>query len=204
MTLQALRESRDLHERRRVRANDKYKAAKKGSASAIFWLARRKYEWRWVQRRDKEIRKKIQSNPRSRVVAVAEMCARNYRRNPAAYHYLAGGRPNTVIDRPTPWSWRSDCSQFAANVYRMAGLKCPGTGTFLHSNTGSIAARGQIVRRPQPGDFKMWCYDPRRPRSTTHHMEVCTDSHGTTIGHGTRAVDSLAPGGYFYYLRFLP
>lgn len=202
MTLPQLRRKLADLEHKRRRAHRHYKAAKQGSASAKYWLAKRKAYWREQVKIRKAI-KRLRPTAAERVVAVAEMCAANYRRRPAAYHYLAGGVPNTVIDRPTPFHWRSDCSQFAVNVYRMAGLRCPGSGTFLRSNTATVATGGTIVRSPRAGDFKMWAYDPRRPRSTTHHMEVVIDSRGTTIGHGTRAIDKLAPGGYFYYLRFI-
>ncbi len=58
MTLNELRESLELHEKRQERADKKYKAARKGSASAKYWLLRRKLEWPIIQRRKAQIRKK--------------------------------------------------------------------------------------------------------------------------------------------------
>lgn len=143
-----------------------------------------------------ELAKRI--HVRDRVCAVAEQAAANYRRNPGAYHYLAGGIPNLEIMKPTPRDWRSDCSQFAVNVYRLAGAPCPGNGTFLYSNTNTISAGGRITTRPQPGDLGLY----GSGRGATHHVEVKAKGH--LIGHGSPPIDSLTPGLPDFYLSFLP
>jgi hypothetical protein len=106
--------------------------------------------------------------------------------------------PNTTILAPTPRNYRSDCSQFAVNVYRLAGVPCPGSGTYLYSNTISIEQGGRIVARPQPGDLGMY-----GARGRTHHVEVYIGG-GKFIGHGTARIDSLTPGQPSFYLSFLP
>lgn len=134
---------------------------------------------------------------RARIVAVAEQAAANYRRNPGAYHYLAGGTPNTVIMAPTPRDYRSDCSQFAVNCYRHAGVPCPGSGTYLYSNTDSINQGGRVTTSPKPGDLGM--YGSRG--GSTHHVEVYVGG-GKHIGHGSSPIDSLIPGLPNFYLTF--
>lgn len=150
-----------------------------------------------IRRRQHQIAE-LTSTPRDRIVAVAEQAARNYRANPGAYHYLAGGRANTVVLSPTPRDWRSDCSQFAVNVFRLAGVPCPGSGTYLYSNTISIAAGGRVTQNPRPGALGM--YGSRR---YPHHVEVYV-GNGRHIGHGTQPIDSKTPGRPSYYLEFLP
>lgn len=137
---------------------------------------------------------------RKRVCDAAKRAAANYRANPGAYHYLAGGVPNTVIMRPTPRHWRSDCSQFAVNCYREAGVdECPGSGTFMFSNTISIEQGGRVTSSPRPGDFAMY-----GRRGATHHMEVYIGEPGCEfIGHGTQPIDSTTPGRPDFYLSFL-
>jgi cell wall-associated NlpC family hydrolase len=137
------------------------------------------------------------TTPRQRIVSVARAAAANYRRNPGAYHYLAGGTPNTTIMTPTPRGWRSDCSQFAVNVYREAGVKCPGTGSYLYSNTISIAAGGRVTTRPKPGDLGLY-----GSRNAPHHVEVYVGD-GAFIGHGSQPIDALTPGLPSFYLSFI-
>ncbi|HVJ27612.1 MAG TPA: NlpC/P60 family protein [Vicinamibacterales bacterium] len=196
----ALIRSRSRAKKRRDRAERHYKQAKIGSLSAKYWLGRRNYfDW-LIARRTKQIRAATpKPDARQRIVNVAQMCARNYRKNPGAYHYLAGGIPNTIIDRPTPRSYRSDCSQFAVGVYKMAGLKCPGSGTFMHSNTISIAnGNGRVTQNPRPGDLGMY-----GSRHAPHHVEVYI-GNGDHIGHGTVPIDNREPGRPSFYLSFLP
>lgn len=126
-----------------------------------------------------------------------------YDRDPHAFHYLAGGKPNTVVMKPTPRDWRSDCSQWNVNIDREAGNDCPGTGTFLYSNTATIAAKGEITQHPQPGDYGMYCYDVNNPRTTTHHTERYIGEPGCMfIGHGSPPIDSATPGLPDYYIKF--
>lgn len=122
----------------------------------------------------------------------------NYRKNPGAYHYLAGGKPNTVVMEPTPRNWRSDCSQWAVNIYRHAGVPCPGSGTYMFSNTLSIEGRGaRVVSNPMPGDLGMYGAHGR-----THHVELYI-GNGEFIGHGTQPIDSITPGLPDFYLSFI-
>lgn len=152
-----------------------------------------------IRHRETQIAVLTKPTDRERVVAVARKSKANYDKNPGAYHYLAGGIPNTVILSPTPWSYRSDCSQFAVGCYRLAGVKCPGTGTYLYSNTASIAAGGRFTLNPQPGDLGM--YGSRR---APHHVEVVVGVHPLRfVGHGTRPIDGVTPGLPTYYLSFL-
>lgn len=139
---------------------------------------------------------------RQRIVAACNQSEHNYNQNPRAYHYLAGGKPNTIIMAPTPPDWRSDCSQYAVNTYRVAGVPCPGSGTYLYSNTGTIAARGRITFKPKPGDLGMYAYSKTNPRGTTHHVEVYQG--GTKfVGHGSPPIDSITPGWPTFFLTFL-
>lgn len=143
------------------------------------------------------------SESRRAVCDAFKLAAANYRRNPGAYHYLAGGVPNIIIMRPTPHNYRSDCSQFAVNGYREAGVKiCPGIGTWMYSNTVSVAARGgggKVVKKPKPGDFGMY-----GSRYAPHHMEAYIGEPGCEfIGHGSTPIDSTTPGRPDYYLSFL-
>lgn len=147
-------------------------------------------------------RRRAQLNPpptaRDRIVAVAQQAAVNYRRNPGAYHYLAGGIANTEIMVPTPPSYRSDCSQFAANVYRLAGVACPGNGTYLYSNTNTISMGGKQVGAPRPGDLGLY----GSGRGHTHHVEVYVGG-GQYIGHGSPPIDSKTPGLPDFHLSFI-
>lgn len=135
---------------------------------------------------------------RARIVAAAQKAAANYRRNPREYHYYAGGKPNTVIMTPTPRDWRSDCSQFAANCYRHAGVPCPGSGTYMYSNTNTISAGGRLTTSPKPGDLGLY----GSGRGRTHHVEVYIGG-GKHIGHGSPPIDSLTPGLPDFYLSFI-
>jgi hypothetical protein len=144
---------------------------------------------------------------RRAVVAAAKKAAANCRKNPGAYHYLMKTETaNTIIMRPTPSTYRSDCSQFAVNVYREAGIKdCPGTGTYLYSGTATIAKGGTIVKHPRPGDLAMYAHSMSDPRGTTHHVEVYIGEPGCMfIGHGSAPIDSVIPGQPDFYLSFLP
>lgn len=139
------------------------------------------------------------SAQRQAICDQAKRARAHYNANPRAYHYLAGGIANTVIMTPTSRSWRSDCSQFAVNTYREAGVPCPGSGTYLYSNTGTIAARGTVTTNPRPGDLGMY-----GPRNATHHVEVYIgDADCEFIGHGSPPIDSLTPGRPDFYLSFL-
>jgi hypothetical protein len=137
---------------------------------------------------------------RKRIVAEAKKAAANYRKNPGAYHYLAGGAANTVYLKPTPRSWRSDCSQFAAAVYKGAGLPSPAAPLdHQWASTFSIvkSPHARFISRAgrKPGDLGMY-----GSHQAPHHVEVwCGDGF---IGHGSPPIDSLTPGEPDYYVTF--
>lgn len=140
------------------------------------------------------------SSGRLVVVRKCLQAAENYRRNPGAYHYLAGGRANLVYLEPTPRDWRSDCSQFASSVQHDAGLPDLGPNGPLWVNTVIMAAHLERTDHPLPGDFGMYG-SPRMP----HHVEVYLGAAGGPghefVGHGSPPIDSLTPGRPDYYLR---
>jgi len=137
---------------------------------------------------------------RARIVAEARKAAANYRKNPGAYHYLAGGKANTVYLKPTPRDWRSDCSQFVASVYKGAGVESPAAPLdHLWASTFSIvkSPHMRVITKAQrrPGDLGMY-----GSRDRPHHVELwCGD---TFIGHGSPPIDSLTPGEPDYYVTF--
>jgi cell wall-associated NlpC family hydrolase len=199
MSLAELRDSLALWRRRhtwRQRRLD-YAHLRNDAAGIARWQELLEQAGRMIRQREHQIAA-LTTGPRDKIVAVAQQAKANYDRNPGAYHYLAGGVPNTTILAPTPRNYRSDCSQFAVNVYRLAGVPCPGSGTYLYSNTISIEQGGRIVARPQPGDLGMY-----GARGRTHHVEVYIGG-GKFIGHGTARIDSLTPGQPSFYLSFLP
>jgi hypothetical protein len=126
------------------------------------------------------------SSLRNRIVAVAKASAASYRRNPNAWHYLAGGQWN--VDDPTrpPRSrgMRSDCSQWVIAVYKKAGAPAPGP-SFNSGYTGTMAVKGHFVPTSQakPGDIILYGSPPY------HHVELYVGPGQTTIGHGSTPVD---------------
>lgn len=139
---------------------------------------------------------------RKQIVKFAKQAAANYRKNPGAYHYLAGGKANLVYLRPTPRDWRSDCSQFAASVYKDAGLPSPASVPHMWASTWTMVKSGQarFITRAQrkPGDLGMY-----GSKSAPHHVEVYIGEPGVEfIGHGSQPIDSLTPGQPDYYLTF--
>jgi cell wall-associated NlpC family hydrolase len=150
--------------------------------------------------RDKQRREAAASTAkRRRIVAEAEHAAANYRKDPGAYHYLAGGKANLVYLHPTPRDWRSDCSQFAAAVYHAAGLPSPASvphewaSTFTMVKAPGVKFVDKAHRKP--GMLGMY-----GSRSAPHHVEIwCGDKF---IGHGSPPIDSLTPGEPDYYLDF--
>jgi cell wall-associated NlpC family hydrolase len=136
---------------------------------------------------------------RRRIVAEAERAAANYRRNPGAYHYLAGGVQNLIYLRPSPRNYRSDCSQFVASVYKAAGLPSPASVDHIWASTYTMV-KGPHVRfidkaQRKPGDLGMY-----GSREAPHHVEIwCGNKF---IGHGSPPIDSLTPGEPDYYLTF--
>jgi hypothetical protein len=136
---------------------------------------------------------------RKRIVEEASKAAANYRKNPGAYHYLAGGVANTVYLQPTPRNWRSDCSQFAASVYKGAGLPSPASVPHEWASTFTMVKcpEAKVVSR---AERKPGCLGLYGSRTAPHHVEIwCGDRF---IGHGSPPIDSLTPGEPDYYLDF--
>jgi hypothetical protein len=135
---------------------------------------------------------------RERIVELARDAAARYRANPGAYHYLAGGQANTEFLRPTPHSWRSDCSQFAASIYKAAGLPSPANVTHEFASTFSMVKKGRVTPRPRPGDLGMY-----GTHGAPHHVEVYCGVPGQEfIGHGSPPIDSRTPGRPDFYLTY--
>jgi hypothetical protein len=135
---------------------------------------------------------------RTRVVLLAQQAAANYRRNPGAYHYLAGGTANTEFLKPTPRNWRSDCSQFVASVYKAAGLPSPANVAHEWASTYSMVKKGRITAHPRPGDLGMY-----GTHGAPHHVELyCGEPGQEFIGHGSPPIDSRTPGRPDYYLTY--
>jgi cell wall-associated NlpC family hydrolase len=136
---------------------------------------------------------------RKRIVELAQKAAANYRANPGAYHYLAGGRANAEFLKPTPRDWRSDCSQFVAAVYKAAGLPSPATVAHEFASTFSIDPHGRVTTTPRPGDLGMYGVHG----GSTHHVELYCGLPGQEfIGHGSPPIDSQTPGRPNYYLTY--
>lgn len=137
---------------------------------------------------------------RRQICAQAKTAARNYRANPGAYHYKAGGRANLVYLKPTPADFRSDCSQFISAIYSDCGLKCPLPGGWQWVGTlamESMIGRGvSVTTNPKPGDWGMY-----GPRGRTFHVELYIGEPGVEfIGHGSTPIDSVTPGRPDFYL----
>jgi hypothetical protein len=136
---------------------------------------------------------------RQAIVKWAKQAAANYRKNPGAYHYLAGGIANLIFLAPSPHNFRSDCSQFGASVYHAAGLPSPASVPHEWASTFTmVKAPGvKFVDRAhrKPGMLGMY-----GTRTAPHHVEVwCGDEF---VGHGSPPIDSLTPGEPDYYLDF--
>jgi cell wall-associated NlpC family hydrolase len=135
---------------------------------------------------------------RQKVVELAQQAAANYRANPGAYHYLAGGVANTEFLHPTARNMRSDCSQFAAAVYKAAGLPSPASVDHQWASTYSMVKKGRVTMQPKPGDLGMY-----GTRSAPHHVEIYCGAPGQEfIGHGSPPIDSQTPGRPDYYLTY--
>jgi hypothetical protein len=133
---------------------------------------------------------------RKRIAAAALQSAANYRKQPWAYHYLAGGVANTEIMKPTPRYWRSDCSQHAVNCDRIAGVPCPGSGSYLYSNTVSMVQGQKRYSSPAVGRHGLY-----GSSFAPHHVETCVSVNPLVfVGHGTQPIDSTTPGLPNYYI----
>lgn len=140
---------------------------------------------------------KNQSGGRSRVVHFAKEAAAAYRKQPGAYHYLAGGVANLIFLKPSPRNYRSDCSQFASSIQKAAGLPDLGSNGPLWVNTVIMAHHLEYTDHPEPGDFGMY-----GSRWAPHHVEVyCGEPGAEFIGHGSPPIDSLTPGRPDFYLK---
>lgn len=137
------------------------------------------------------------SGGRKEFVKLAAQAKANYMRNPGAYHYLAGGIANLVFLRPTPRSYRSDCSQFASSVQNAAGLPPLARAGALWVSTYTMAAYLEETDHPMPADFGMY-----GSRTAPHHVETyCALPGAEFIGHGSPPIDSLTPGRPDFYLK---
>jgi cell wall-associated NlpC family hydrolase len=135
---------------------------------------------------------------RTRIVDLAVKAAANYRRNPAAYHYLMGGKANLVFLKPSPNDFRSDCSQFVASVYSAAHLPSPASVEHKFASTFSMVAKGKRTAHPRPGDLGMY-----GTFAAPHHVELYVGKPGAAfIGHGSPPIDSMTPGRPDYYLTY--
>jgi hypothetical protein len=160
--------------------------------------ARKRVAHMLSERAKREAAAAAMGTARKRVVKLAQQAAANYRRNPGAYHYLAAGRPNLVCMRPTPRDWRSDCSQFAAAIYKAANLPSPANVDHQWASTYSMVKQGRVTTHPRPGDLGMY-----GSRSAPHHVEVfCGEPGQEFIGHGSAPIDSLTPGRPDFYLTY--
>jgi hypothetical protein len=137
---------------------------------------------------------------RARVIQLCLQAAGNYAGDPNAFHYLAGGKANTVFLEPTPLDWRSDCSQFASAVQHAAGLPDLGPNGPLWVSTYVMSQHLDSVAHPTPGDFGMY-----GTRNNPHHVEVYLGRAGGAghefVGHGSPPINSLTPGRPDFYLK---
>jgi cell wall-associated NlpC family hydrolase len=143
---------------------------------------------------------------RRKVVELALQAAANYRKDPAAYHYLAGGVANLIFLRPSPRDYRSDCSQFVAAIYKAAGLPSPASVPHLWASTSTMvkSPHARITAHPRPGDLGMYG-DRTGPLASryTHHVELyCAAPGAEFIGHGSPPIDSVTPGRPDFYITF--
>jgi hypothetical protein len=162
------------------------------------------------QRKKREEAEDRTDGSRLLVVRQCLLAHRNYRRNPGAYHYLAGGIANLIYLEPSPRTYRSDCSQFAASVQH--GGKAPDIGPNgpMWVNTWIMDDYLQVTDRPNAADFGMY-----GPRGNPHHVEVYLGSAGAKlapsvglpagdyefVGHGSPPIDTATPGRPDYYLK---
>lgn len=139
---------------------------------------------------------------RQKIVAQAKAAAANYRKRPGDYHYLAGGIANLIYLSPSPHTYRSDCSQFVASVYKAAGLPTPASvphqwaSTFTMVKAPGVKFVDRAHRKPgMPGMYGS--------REAPHHTEIYVGEPDVEfIGHGSPPIDSLTPGQPDYYLDF--
>lgn len=140
---------------------------------------------------------KKKTGGRRKVVEECLKAFHNYRNNPGAYHYLAGGVANLIYLKPTPRNYRSDCSQFASSVQNAAGLPDLGPNGPLWVNTVIMAHHLELTTHPEPGDFGMY-----GSRWAPHHVEVyCAEPGAEFVGHGSPPIDNLTPGRPDFYLK---
>jgi hypothetical protein len=145
---------------------------------------------------------------RSEVKRLAIQAAANYRKNPSAYHYYAGGTANLIFLEPSPPSYRSDCSQFIASIWKAAGLPSPASvphqWASTHTMTSCPAARLVTRSELRPGCVGMYgeSSGPLVTRSTHHTEAFVGDPDARWIGHGSPPIDSLTPGEPDFYMDY--
>ena len=128
----------------------------------------------------------------------AQQAADNYRPQPGAYHYLAGGGRTGVP--------RADAERLPLGLLavRVRGYKEPPAcrprpnGPLRVSHLRRCQGPRQ-TDQPQPGDFGMY----GRHAGSPHHVEIyCALPGQEFIGHGSAPIDSATPGRPDYYLTY--
>jgi cell wall-associated NlpC family hydrolase len=134
-----------------------------------------------------------------KLITEAERAAANYRKQPGAYHYLAGGVANLIYLEPSPRTYRSDCSQFVASLYKAADLPSPASVPHIWASTWTMV-KAPGVRFVDKAHRKPGMLGMYGSRTAPHHVELfCGNKF---IGHGSPPIDSLTPGEPDYYLDF--
>lgn len=204
MTTPALRASLALWRRRHTHRQERLdNAHRRNDAKAIRkWHALLAEAGRNIRLRQHQIAKRTKVNhnaatgKRARAVQLMYQARADCARRPWAWHYLAGGIANLICLVPSPRNYRSDCSQWAVNIDREAGARCPGSGTFMFSNTTSIARGKYLGGVPKVGAYGLY-----GSRWNPHHVErVAQVNPLVLVGHGTAPVDSRAPGLPNFYI----
>lgn len=93
-------------------------------------------------------------------------------------YYSWDTRTAPNLQDPTPGRGRSDCSQWVAAVYALAGAPFPGANTYEQN------ARGRRTSSPKPGDLML--------TGNIEHVELYVGRgswKGNTIGHGSEPID---------------
>jgi hypothetical protein len=165
------------------------------------WGTQRTAKFKKAER--KRAREHARANAKRKAICEhAKQAAANYRKNPGAYHYLAGGVANLIYLKPSPSNFRSDCSQFGAAVYDDCGLPSPASVPAQWASTFTMVkcpqARFVEKKDRKPGMLGMY-----GSRTAPHHVEIYIGEPDIEfIGHGSQPIDSLTPGQPDYYLDF--
>jgi len=130
------------------------------------------------KRRKKELEPKV--GDMGAVVNAAKQCEQHS----GSYHYSqSGGWRVGIFPGGEPWGVRSDCSQFVTKCFYHAHRADPNGMNYNGGYTGTLGVHGRRVSSPAPG---VLCLVGNYPY---HHVELCIDHNGNTIGHGDRWVN---------------